>query len=1454
MSDRNPYPQAPAPGAAPTASPQEGLTTDRQSRIDAAKRRGQTSVRYRQQGMAADRMFAQAPDVTAENEWMQHMGRMTQDRTQGLGIDRDVLRSAPDLVQRQVEGPEALSMPGKKGGLGGFMGRMVQRADDMATLEKISRVADQWYNGKLGADDARAQVAELRKTLSDGGWMEVDRQYQQLQGEMRQNAVETPGLLGGLGKNLLLGYQMAPVVFEAIIGDTVGLAAQQMPGLRMGALGVGALTLATVGGGAVAGGARGAMLAGRALYGAGRMTSLGKAAVGGAFTSGYLGEQSRLQRSLTYLEMKETPLVLEDGTEVEMPDGIARSVSAGVGAVTAGIDLAQVALGMSLAGPGASAAATGLRAATHRAVRRMVADGTFRNIGLRHALRWTGAATAETGLEVAQEIAAVTGGHVATELTRMTTGAVRNDGLTLLQEAVQRSKDTLRMAPAMALLAAAPSTVGYVGERGRRRAVKNTGVQLFEPIRGTKVAALDQLDVPDDAVEAADEPRARALANEAIVAATKERRLPAVQVRKGPDGRWIVQDAESQALVRLMQQGKLTQDVRIQDLDSAAAAAADDTDWVTEGQARKMQEFELAFEQVREALPSNVDAAEVRATVTTLSWRAAARDMSLADYMKEVNWRDPDTIDDGALPAAAGGRTRPEQDPAQAQAQGAATAADQQDPSATRPGDEQAAQEVEADLWTEWEGQYQQHQRVIGGADVSRREGVLHVMQQEGFVDEPFRDAGNVWTWGFGATEPADAERPSDITPQSAVRRFEADYREHEQIAEQRFTAPEWAAFSARQRAAIVSTTFNLGANVDKDYRAGALDAPGRNTNVTLANLMAGYAHGEVDEQTLVNEWVTFTKDTDGGYLPGLLNRRGRDIAMFFGRVPAGLQEAMQEEHDSELARLPEDERAQKQDQLAFPVMDDVTGADTAQADAEAAVAEAERVEREAAESADRLARAAQTARERGRVLGLAATGRAAAPAVTEPGAPTVPEPGAMLDQVEAQRVLDRDNELAVKIEAVVTREVPGIQAAADTLEQLGATELAEDLRAAAGEAAGILEEPAAAEPSDRPLPEVTEEMAAPEHRRGHQQADKIAALLRREIPKVEAAAAEVDVEDEAAQLHQIAGYMGGLLNEVEVAQREADLPAAPPAPALPAPAAPSGVPAPADVDRDNELAEKITAVVNTEVPQIETAIRLLDEAGAGPEAADLRAAAAGVTAALEALPAAPEPPARPLPGVEGEPAPAPDVAAYRRGVELAEKVRRVLEVEVPKIEAAAAQIEGPGAERVTEAAGIVAGALEQVQVAEREADLPAPPPAPALPAPAAPSGAPAPADVEAEVRAADAQRILDRDNELAEKITAVVNTEVPQIETAIRLLDEAGAGPEAADLRAAAAEVTAALEALPAAPEPPARPAPGRGRRAERLPLTSAAYYRRGVELAEKVRRAPGGRGPEDRGRRRAG
>ena len=855
MSD----PTAPNPNLPRVPAPGDTLTepTAGDKRRVQIRQRTRAQVAQQKRDFAADR-WAKTTPLEPANSWMEDVGRVTQDRTAGLGIDRDVLRRSPKLMQHMVE-----DVPAGQEDPKGFFGRMVQRADDMATLHQISLVADKWYSGKITAQDARAQVAQLRTGLSNMGWMDVDKRYKQLQQQIHG---EPKNVLG----NLQLAFKMAPTIFEAVLGDTVGLAAQQMPGVSGGLLATGVLAATVVGGGAVAGGSRGALLAGRALYQGGRgLTALGKSATAAAFSAGYLGELSRLERSLAYLDMKETPMTLPDGSTVEVPDGVARATAAGVGLVNASIDLAQLAVGASIVGGiGGAAATRGLKAAANRAVTKLIGSGSLRGIGLKHALRWAGAGTTETALEVTQEIMATVGSHTATEYTRMTTGAERADGLGLLDDAMAKAQETVRVAPAMFLMAAIPGSVGYISEAGRTREIKRGGDQLFTAIRGSDVVEIEKVTVPDDALAMTDEGRNRVLASDAIDAAVAGQLLPPIRVRMDSDGNYVVEGAADQAMVRLMQNNGLAKLIRVQDVDKPPVEDGDQVDedgnqvlqpWVTQGRQRLIEEQELAFTELRGTMAENVTDEQVQGTVALLTLRAQQRNISLTELMKEVTWRDPDTIDARDLRGGQDGQTG-----AQANAQEIGRRlVDAESPDAEvgrQEGDAQAqevldvagagTEEVGAgevdrpSLIRRWESSYHGHQNVINSAEWSRNDAMLHVMQQEGFVSEPEEDVTGVLTWGFGDTRDPEG-MPQRVTMAEAVDTIVEDYDAHETAAVEAIGEDAWELMDARQRAAVTSTVYNMGSGT-RGAGGLAYQYGDQTADTTLAALMAGNVKGNV--------------------------------------------------------------------------------------------------------------------------------------------------------------------------------------------------------------------------------------------------------------------------------------------------------------------------------------------------------------------------------------------------------------------------------------------------------------------------------------------------------------------------------------------------------------------------------------------------------------------------------
>lgn len=133
--------------------------------------------------------------------------------------------------------------------------------------------------------------------------------------------------------------------------------------------------------------------------------------------------------------------------------------------------------------------------------------------------------------------------------------------------------------------------------------------------------------------------------------------------------------------------------------------------------------------------------------------------------------------------------------------------------------------------------------------------GIALIQAHEGLRLTAYRDAGGVWTIGYGST--GGVRRGMTITRDQAVLRLYHDLDTAESAVNSRVTVP----LSQPQFDALVSLVFNIGGGA---FRKSTL----------LQKLNAGDYAGAANE---FNRWVK----AKGRVLPGLVTRRAAERALF---------------------------------------------------------------------------------------------------------------------------------------------------------------------------------------------------------------------------------------------------------------------------------------------------------------------------------------------------------------------------------------------------------------------------------------------------------------------------------------------------------------------------------------------------------------------------------------------
>jgi lysozyme len=137
--------------------------------------------------------------------------------------------------------------------------------------------------------------------------------------------------------------------------------------------------------------------------------------------------------------------------------------------------------------------------------------------------------------------------------------------------------------------------------------------------------------------------------------------------------------------------------------------------------------------------------------------------------------------------------------------------------------------------------------------------GIALIQAHEGLRLTAYRDAGGVWTIGYGST--GGVRRGMTITRDQAVLRLYHDLDTAESAVNSRVTVP----LSQPQFDALVSLVFNIGGGA---FRKSTL----------LQKLNAGDYAGAANE---FNRWVK----AKGRVLPGLVTRRAAERSLFLSEA-----------------------------------------------------------------------------------------------------------------------------------------------------------------------------------------------------------------------------------------------------------------------------------------------------------------------------------------------------------------------------------------------------------------------------------------------------------------------------------------------------------------------------------------------------------------------------------------
>ena len=140
--------------------------------------------------------------------------------------------------------------------------------------------------------------------------------------------------------------------------------------------------------------------------------------------------------------------------------------------------------------------------------------------------------------------------------------------------------------------------------------------------------------------------------------------------------------------------------------------------------------------------------------------------------------------------------------------------------------------------------------------------GLALIQLSEGLRLTAYRDAGGIWTIGYGSTR--GVKGGMRITPDQAVQRLLADVADAEATVNKRVTVP----LAQHQFDALVSFVFNVGGGA---FRKSTL----------LEKLNRADYAGAANE---LSRWVK----ANGRVLPGLVKRRAAERALFLSESANG--------------------------------------------------------------------------------------------------------------------------------------------------------------------------------------------------------------------------------------------------------------------------------------------------------------------------------------------------------------------------------------------------------------------------------------------------------------------------------------------------------------------------------------------------------------------------------------
>lgn len=151
------------------------------------------------------------------------------------------------------------------------------------------------------------------------------------------------------------------------------------------------------------------------------------------------------------------------------------------------------------------------------------------------------------------------------------------------------------------------------------------------------------------------------------------------------------------------------------------------------------------------------------------------------------------------------------------------------------------------------------------------QKGIDFMIEVEGLSLKPYKCSAGVWTIGIGNTfyENGVKVRPTDkpITRERAISLFSLVSKQFEKDVTSLVKQP----ITQNQFNALFSFAYNVGSDIDVDLIAEGL---GDSTLLKKVNI-------NPNDPTIAKEFAKWNK-TGGKVVPGLINRRNKEIKLYF--------------------------------------------------------------------------------------------------------------------------------------------------------------------------------------------------------------------------------------------------------------------------------------------------------------------------------------------------------------------------------------------------------------------------------------------------------------------------------------------------------------------------------------------------------------------------------------------